>query len=101
MSMGGERKFLLLFVQQIGVGYAKDFSQHPQFNVGDEPLAALDALDRVLVHVQAAQLEQVRQSPLGQLWLSGFAEGIYLSSTKIMFSVWGIILVHKTILDIC
>ena len=66
-----------------------------QLDVRDEALSALDALNRVFVHVQTAQLEQIRQAPLGQLRRSCFAQGGYPAPAEIKFSIRSPVFIHE------
>ena len=85
----------LLRFQQFLHRHAQCLGQGLQFDVRYKPLPALDALDRVLVHVQPAQLEQVRQPPLGQFGHFRFAKGGHPAAAKIVPPIRGTVFIHE------
>ena len=69
-----------------------------QLNIRHKPLAALNPLHGVFVHIQAPQLEQIGKSSLRQLRRSGFAQCVHSSAADIITPIRCVIFIHKTTL---
>lgn len=84
----------MIFEEEI-CGDPKNFSESPQLNIRNKPLAAFNPLNCVFIQVDSRQLEFVRQSPLRHLRSHLLAEKLNFLAAKIQFSIAVSVFIHR------
>ena len=92
ISLSGRRCRNLPGAEEFVIGFAEDAGQGNQFNVGDEALSGLHALNRIFVDVQPGELQSVSKRALGNA--ECFAAGGNVRAAEVVFPVGGLVDEH-------